>query len=144
MHRSTVGYFAGIFGGIVKILSEQIFIFLGLSSYNTIISYARALNIVITDYFMAFIVYIIIAGLIGYITCMVLPTSYFNNFLASSIIFTILIWSVSNITLTFAGNTDTAWNLGFNNMITNLISNWILGLIIFYAGHRYIVEHEYL
>lgn len=133
MQRGTAGFLGGVIGGFIKLVIDQIAIFINLSTSTIVYGISRMLFGVGGIYsFFSWIIYILFTGLLGFIISKII-TRLLTNFLYWGTIAGITIWSLTSNVFVLFGFINPTWSMGVGTGLVNFFSNIVLGIAITYA-----------
>lgn len=133
MQRGTAGFLGGVIGGFIKLVIDQIAIFINLSTSTIVYGISRMLFGVGGIYsFFSWIIYILFTGILGFIISKII-TRLLTNFLYWGTIAGITIWSLTSNVFVLFGFINPTWSMGVGTGLVNFFSNIVLGIAITYA-----------
>jgi hypothetical protein len=133
MQRGTAGFLGGIIAGFIKLIIDQIAIAINISSSSMADVISKLLFGKSGIYsFISWIIYMFIAGLLGWIVSKII-TKVLTNFLYWGAIAGITIWALMSNVFVLLGTLNPTWSMGLGTSIVNFFSHIVLGIIITYA-----------
>ena len=141
MLRGIAGFIGGVIGGLIKLLIDQIGFTINISTADTVgtvsqVLYGGAEKLP----FISWSIYILIAGLVGWIISKIVPKEYTAKFFSSGVITGVILWIIMNTIFAFSKSIIPTWLMGFGTFIVNLLSHIILGIVIMYTVSRTQIE----
>jgi hypothetical protein len=143
MTEFTVGFGAGVVGGLIKLLIDQITFAINISNVNT--SGAISQIFYGTEGKLPLIswgIYIVITGIAGAIITKIISRKAAANFLFSGVITGVVLWIIMNVIFMVTGIITPTWSLGISSFIVNLLSHIVLGIVVIYAISKTKVERD--
>jgi hypothetical protein len=133
MQRGTAGFLGGIVAGFIKLIIDQIAIAINISSSSMADVISKLIFGQSGIYsFISWIIYMFIAGLLGWIVSKII-TKVLTNFLYWGTIAGITIWALMSNVFVLLGTLNPTWSMGLGTSIANFFSHIVLGIIITYS-----------
>lgn len=138
MSRGLLGLIGGVIGGLVKLGLDQLAFVTNIATINPVGWVSRILAPTTLDQAVwAWVLYAVATGLIGWLVAVLLPREYVDSYLASGIVLGAVLWTAMNLVLLSTRAAAPTWSLGTANLLVNLLTHMVLGIIIIYSLYRY-------
>lgn len=134
MNKGIVGFGAGVIGGLIKLLIDQIALTANISNINTAgtvsqIFYGGAYKLPLISWG----IYIVITGLVGFILSKIISREAAANYLSSGVITGVVLWAIMNLIFAVTRIATPTWSMGVSSLVLNLLSHIVLGIVIIYG-----------
>lgn len=137
MKKTTAGLIGGFIGGIVKLSIDQTLFATEISPVNTVGSFTSLFGGIESSVTpLGSIMYIVVAAVVGLIISFILNESIFFNYLVYGAVMGLSLWVLMNIVFLISGAAIPTWSTGGAGIISDLITYFILGVIITYSIFR--------
>lgn len=141
MKKTTAGFVGGLIGGTIKLIIDQVLFVSGASPVNAPSMFSNLfLGTGNSLTLFGSIIYILGAAAVGWIISLVFNNKLIFKYFSSGLIIGASLWVIMNIVFTASGIAAPTWSMGGAGIISDLITHFILGIIISYYISKSNVE----
>lgn len=130
------GLIGGTIGGIIKLILDQLTYTIGISTMDSVGDFSRVLFGTKQANWATWVVYLIVAGLVGLLISSLIPVKNKGSYILSGIIIGVVAWILMNIVLIASGVVIPTWSMGVGSLLIDLITHIIFGLSVTFTIWR--------
>lgn len=143
MTRSWVGFLAGVVGGVIKLVLDQVTFAGRISAVDTVGMFSQILTPVVgaqANSTVVWLGYLLITGLVGWLVSQLLPKQYLASYLSSGLLLGVILWGLMNLFFVATELVTPTWSMGVGSLVVNLATHLVLGVVITYGLWKYSVR----